>query len=368
MNGGISFAFWDNINEPKNGESYSDVFERHIALAQEVESLGFASYFVIEHQNRPTDIVTTPSVYLTAVARQTTKLRLGAMMWQLPFYHPIRLAQEVALLDQLSHGRVEFGTGLGVHEHEFLRWGVDYYKRAAISEEVMQVVKACWTEDEVTFEGEFFKFDEALPSPPTFQKPYPPIWVAGHSPASMEFAARNNYGIAKNGDTDDIVAERFDLYRHTWRECGHIGKIPGIFLQRLVHVAETDELAHAEARQYLATGTNRFEQGPINATRIGWGSHKRGMGSDGERADSKARGATIAKAATNYDFNIENGLAIVGSPSTVAARIRDGQSSMGYTTFCTTHDFGGMPAEMVKRSIELFGNEVIPSFERGEDS
>src|SRR6266498_2489083 len=120
-------------------------------------SLEFAFWDAVGGYSPPGRI-TAPSVYLTAIARATTKLRFGAMMWQLPLYHPIRLAQEVAMLDQLSRGRVEFGTGIGVHEHEFIRWGVDYYQRASIAEEVLDVVKMAWTQDEVTFKGKHFQF------------------------------------------------------------------------------------------------------------------------------------------------------------------------------------------------------------------
>src|SRR5437764_13208393 len=172
------------------------------------------------------------------------------MMWQLPFTHPIRLAQEVAMLDQLSRGRVEFGTGIGVHEHEFIRWGVDYYQRAAISEEVMIIVKMAWTQDEVTFDGKCFHFDEALPQPKPFQKPYPPIWAAVHSDMAVEFAARNNYHVAQNLDTDEVIARKFNLYRKIWKESEHDGPMPRIFLQRTVHVAETAEKAHEEARRF----------------------------------------------------------------------------------------------------------------------
>src|SRR5438128_9083414 len=175
------------------------------------------------------------------------------MIWQLPFYHPLRLAQEVAMLDQLSRGRVEFGTGIGVHEHEFIRCGMDYYQRAAVAEEVLDVVKMAWTQDEVTFKGKYFQLEEALPQPKPYQEPHPPIWAAVHSDASIENAARRGYNMAKNGDTDEIVAEKFDRYRQVWRESGHQTD-PRIFLMRTVHVAETDEKAHEEASQFLAQG------------------------------------------------------------------------------------------------------------------
>jgi alkanesulfonate monooxygenase SsuD/methylene tetrahydromethanopterin reductase-like flavin-dependent oxidoreductase (luciferase family) len=358
----LDFAFWDALPHSSTGTAIADEFDRHIRTAQRIEELGWHSYFVIEHQNAPQG-VSAPSVYLTAVARETSRLRLGAMMWQLPFYNPLRLAQEVAMLDQLSRGRVEFGTGIGVHEHEFIRWGVDYYQRAAISEEVLQVVKMAWTQSEVTFEGKYFHFDEALPHPKPFQQPYPPIWAAVHSDVSVEFAARNNYHVAKNLDTDEVVAGKFALYRRVWNESGHVGPMPRMFLMRTVHVAPTDEQAHDEAREFVAAGAERVGGGPIAQTRIGWGSHSRGMGTDSERADNKARGQTMAQAARDYDFNISNGLAIVGSPSTVIARLQAGQQQIGYDVFCTNHQIGRMPREMVERSVQLFGKEVIPAFQ-----
>jgi alkanesulfonate monooxygenase SsuD/methylene tetrahydromethanopterin reductase-like flavin-dependent oxidoreductase (luciferase family) len=356
----LDFAFWDSFGT--GGGAPADTFDEHIRLAQRIEELGWQSYFVIEHQNAPMG-TTTPSVYLTAVARATSRLRFGAMMWQLPLYHPIRLAQEVAALDQLSRGRVEFGTGIGVHEHEFIRWGVDYYQRAAISEEVLQIVKMAWTQDEVTIQGKYFQFDEALPRPKPYQQPYPPIWAAVHSDASVQFAARNNYNIAKNLDTDEVVAGKFDLFRKTWHESGHPGDLPRIFLMRVVHVAETDERAHEEARAHLVGSEARLVGGgPIAQTRVGWGSHSRGMGADSERADNKARGVTMAEAAGNYDFNIEQGLALVGSPETIIRRLEDGRQRMGYDLLCTNHQVGRMPSELVNKSIELFGKEVIPAF------
>ena len=122
----LDFALWDGVGGYSSGDTQmAGVYDDHIRLAEEIEGLGWHSYFVIEHQNSPVGRITSPTVFLTAVARATSRLRIGAMMWQLPFYHPIRLAQDVAMLDHLSRGRVEFGTGIGVHEHEFIRWGVD---------------------------------------------------------------------------------------------------------------------------------------------------------------------------------------------------------------------------------------------------
>ncbi|HXQ49463.1 MAG TPA: LLM class flavin-dependent oxidoreductase [Stellaceae bacterium] len=362
----LDFAFWDAVGGyGTSTEVMADIYDEHIRLAREIEEMGYHSYFVIEHQNSPIGRITAPTVYLTAVARATTKLRIGAMMWQLPLYHPLRLAQEVAMLDQLSRGRVEFGTGIGVHEHEFIRWGVDYYQRAAISGEVLQLVKMAWTQDEVTFKGKYFTFDEALPQPKPFQKPYPPIWAAVHSDAAIEFAARGNFHVSQNLDTDEVVARKFELYRKIWRECKHPGPMPRVFLQRQIHVAETDAKAREEAEPWLvnpAGGAVPVGGGPIEKTRIGWGTNPRGMGSDSMRPDDAARGLTIRRSGESWDFNIDNGLAIVGSPETVRRKLEEGKKLIGYDIFCGNHEIGRMPKDQVLKSIRLLGKEVIPAF------
>jgi len=102
--------------------------------------------------------------------------------------------------------------------------------------------------------------------------------------------------------------------------------------------------------------------GPIERTRIGWGTHARGMGRDSERPDDRARGETIQRSGQDYDYNIENGLAVVGSPETVIRLLEAGKKRIGYDIFCTNHQVGHMPKELVHSSIELFGSRVIPAF------
>ena len=369
----LRFALWDSFPESEvdGGSSISEVYDRHIGLARLVEELGYHSYFVIEHQNR--ELISSPSVYLTAIARETSVLRIGAMIWQLPFHHPLRLAEEVGMLDQLSHGRVEFGTGIGIHEHEFIRWGLDFYARGAMSQEALEIIKMAWTQDEVTYDGKYWQFNEALPAPKPFQKPTPPIWVGAHSKAALEFAAKGNYHVSQNIDIDDVVAEKFDYYRKVWRECNHDGPMPGIFLQRIVHVAETDAKAREEAEKHLvgratlpvagamATGGS-FGRSRVSGSKIGWGSSPRGMGTESDLPDNVERGRVFKMMGQSYDFSIENGVAIIGSPETVTRKIQEQQKYIGYDLLATTHGFGDMPPDMVEKSIKLFGKEVIPAF------
>src|SRR5438093_298467 len=231
----------------------ADVYDEHIRAAQEAEQLGYKYYFSIEHQTSTISYLSAPNVYLTALARNTSALRFGVMIYQLPFHHPIRLAQDAAMLDHLSRGRLEFGAGTGVSPHEFMRWNMPFERRREISEEALEIIVKAWTEDRVTYDGEFFKYVEVLTTPKPYQQPHPPVWFAAHSAASFEYAARHNFNVSQNIDIDPVIAEKFATWRQLWKECGHTRPMPRTFVTPPAHVAETDEQAREEAAAHLAT-------------------------------------------------------------------------------------------------------------------
>jgi len=132
-----------------------------------------------------------------------------------------------------------------------------------------------------------------------------------------------------------------------------------------VHVAETDTGADEEARQFLASpagGAVRVGGGPIAPTRIGWGTHPRGMGRDSERPDDKTRGETMRMAVQSYEFNLEHGLAIVGSPETVIRQLEAGQKRIGYDLFCTNHEIGRCPSTWYGIPLNSLGTRSFPRF------
>jgi alkanesulfonate monooxygenase SsuD/methylene tetrahydromethanopterin reductase-like flavin-dependent oxidoreductase (luciferase family) len=354
--GQLEFGVWDGFaaHEMALSPVAADVYEQHLQEAQLAEELGYHYYFTIEHQNSHVGQITAPSVYLCAVAQRTSRLRIGAMIYQLPFYNPMRLAQEAAMLDHLSRGRLEFGTGIGVHEHEFIRWNLPFYQRREMSTEALEIIVKAWTEETVSYQGKYWQFDEALPAPKPYQKPYPPIWVGAHSPASLEYAAKHNYHVSQNLDVDSVVAEKFELYRRVWRQCEHPGPMPRTFLMRAVHVAETDEIARAEAERPLLM-TRTLGRDGIARTRIGFKGNE-----DTPTARELAR--VFQGMSSSYDFWIDNGLALVGSPETVARRLAQQRQLIGYNLFCANHRFGPMPVEQSLKSLKLFGDEVIPAF------
>lgn len=343
-----------------NANTAADVYDTHIRQAKLMESVGFDAYWTLEHQGSYVGAVTSPQIFLTAVAQNTERIRLGTMIWQLPFHHPIRLAQDIAMLDHLSHGRVEFGTGIGVHEHEFIRWGLDFYSRQEMGEEMLEIIEQAWNGDgTVTYDGKFWKFDEAMVQPMPFQKPIP-IWAAVHSARAIEWAARKGYDMAQNIDTDESMVKKFADWRDLWKKAGHTGPMPRQFLMRVVHVAETDAKALEQAEKYLMEA-NTLGRELVAASRVGFGSNPRGMGTE-DSDDIRERGRIFRESSRSFDFWIENGLALVGSPETVAKAIAERRESIGFDHFAGKFHIGRMPHEMVERSIRMFGEEVIPAF------
>lgn len=360
--GKLEFGIWDQMQtyEVMTAASAADVYDTHIRQAKLMEAAGFGYYWTLEHQGSYVGAVTSPSVFLSALARETESLRLGTMIWQLPFHNPVRLAEEVAMLDHLSHGRAEFGAGIGVHEHEFIRWGMNFYDRQEMGDEMMDIIEMAWSGTPVTYRGKFYDFEDALIQPQPYNKQGIPIWAAVHSPRAMEFAARRGYNMAQNIDTDESMVAKFADWRRMWTAAGHAGPMPRQFLMRVVHVAETDTKAREQAEQYIME-SNTLGRELVSTSRVGFGVNPRGTGTE-DTPDIRERGRIFRESSKSFDFWVDNGLALVGSPETVARKIAQGSEEIGYDHFAGKFHIGRMPHDMVEKSFQLFGKEVIPAF------
>jgi alkanesulfonate monooxygenase SsuD/methylene tetrahydromethanopterin reductase-like flavin-dependent oxidoreductase (luciferase family) len=188
--------------------------------------------------------------------------------------------------------------------------------------------------------------------------------VGAHSQHSLDYAACHNFHVGQNIDVDAVVAEKFAYFRAAWQAQGHPGPMPRTLLARHVHVATSDAQARAEAEPELLKGFFGAARGVgagLEHTRIGFGGDPRGTG--GERSpDIDERGRVFAAMTQSYDFWINNGLALVGSPETVIRQLTEQQQRVGYDVFLAQHHFADMPAEQVEASLKLFGEEVLPAF------
>jgi alkanesulfonate monooxygenase SsuD/methylene tetrahydromethanopterin reductase-like flavin-dependent oxidoreductase (luciferase family) len=138
----LEFGLFDSFGpfEMQEFPSTLEVYEAHVRDAQEAEQLGYRYYFFIEHQNSPVCSLTAPNIFLTALACRTSILRFDLMIYQLPFHHPIRLAQDLTTLDQLSRERLEFSTGTGVLMHEFVLWNLPFEQQHAMTAEALEII------------------------------------------------------------------------------------------------------------------------------------------------------------------------------------------------------------------------------------
>ena len=347
----LKFAYTDlSDHQFMTSASLADIYKLQIWEAQMAEQLGFDQA-----------MCTAPSVFMSSVAQATSSIRLSVHIYLMPFHNPLRLAQDVAMLDQLSEGRVEFGAGSGVLKHEFTRWDLPFDERREMSEEALEIVKLAWTQESFTYDGKYWKFEEALPWPMPYQKPHPPIWLACASPNSFERAARDNLNVAMALDPPDLTAEKLSTWRSLWKEAGHEGPMPHSSHLRTVYVAETDKKAREEVDSYIRV-TNFLTQSPrVERTKIGM---DRGSGTPGATTGDHTpeRLEAYRRMGSGVDFWIESGRALVGNPDTVARGIEEQQRLIGFDHLACTFRPGNIPTPLVEKSMKLFGREIIPAF------
>ena len=342
--------FFDDVPEA------IDRYETMIREVQLEEEVGFKYHFTIEHQSVYFGQIQSPMVYLAALAQRTSKIRFAQMVLATPFHHPMRFAMDAAMVDQLSRGRLEVGVGLGAYEYESDRWNIPYSERRKRFPEFMEIVKKAWTEECINYDGKFWQLDNAIALPRPYQKPHPPLWFAGRSRGSLEWAAANNANIGSFLIPDDEIAEAFSEYREVCKEFGHTAEtMPHNYMFRAVYVADTDEQAYKEIAPYLhhaySLGEDKYDWMP----KLGYYEIEKTK--RGQRGGNMFRGTK-----TGIDFWLDNNIAYVGSPATVVQKIRESQKLVGFDVFGARFRFGAMSDEKVMNSIRMFGEKVIPAF------
>ncbi len=192
-------------------EVYADIID-HMVWA---ESLGFEDANFLEHHFTDDGYIPSPLIAATAVAARTRKMRVGTNIAILPLYDPVRLAEDGAVLDVISNGRLDLGVGLGYRPEEYAGYGIDLKSRGERANEALQIIRRLWQGEKVTFHGKHFHIDGAQVTPRPVQQPNPPIWVGGFSRAAVRRAAR--YG---DGYTGPANKQMVDMYREELRKAG----------------------------------------------------------------------------------------------------------------------------------------------------
>lgn len=346
----ISFGIFDWIDD--GGDRSVDYLGR-LKLLEYADRAGFWGYHLAEHHGTPLGGAPSPNVFLGAVAARTRRLRLGPLVSLLPLYDPLRLLEEICMLDQLSQGRLELGVGRGVSPDELALFGVDAAVSKAMFEEALRVILMGLETGRVDFEGAFYRYhDVRIPLRPR-QQPYPPLWYPGANADSVPWIGRHGFNtlfawisewlFRTQGTTTREQLARYEqeLERHrteAGRLNGHVPQ-PRYGLVRHVYVADGDRRAREEARP----------------------AHDRFFAHFNDMA-LKRHGREIYPA--DFEAFIDEGFLLVGSPATVAERIATGMKAAGGNYFVSVFAFGGLASEQYLRSVDLFAREVMPVVQR----
>ncbi|HVV63175.1 MAG TPA: LLM class flavin-dependent oxidoreductase [Pseudolabrys sp.] len=335
----LKFGIFDHLDS--NGAALGAVYEQRLRLIELIEREGFAAYHLAEHHSTPLGMASSPSVFLAAAIGRTRTIRLGPLVYVLPLYHPLRLYEEVCMLDHLSGGRMMLGVGRGgaLIEHE--RYGVDPKAAPAMYHEAFAVLMRAFESDVVDFDGKFFKFKDYLVQAKPVQRPHPPLWYGAPNAEAVGWAAPRSINVVSLGPAARARAIS-DRYRAEWSNLGRsAAQLPMIGITRHIVVADTDDAAQKIAR--------RAYQRWRDAMDFLW---------------RHANADFVLKEI--YPDSFESlqaiGHGIAGSPATVRDYLARLQSDSGVNYVLCQMIFGDIGEQEAATSLQLFSRQVMPSF------
>jgi len=336
----MKFGIFDHIDDA--GTPLGQLYDERLTIAEAYERAGFYGYHVAEHHTTPLGAAASPALMFAALSQRTKTLRFGPMVYLLPFYHPLRLIEEVCMIDQMSGGRFQLGVGRGVSMYETMAYGLDFAKTQAMYHEAFQVLMKGLTSDELDFAGEFYKFDKQPMVLKPLQKPHPPLWYGITLPANAAWPAENHVNVIALG-LRDSTSTAIKAYRDTRAKHGFDpnGTLMGV--SRHIVVADTDDAAMAIARRAYPRWRASFR----------WLFARHG---------AEPRIIPIYPPSFDELLPLNNGCA--GSPETVLRFVKAEIEANGCNYFVPQMVFGDMTLKESLRSIELFAKEIMPAFAR----
>jgi alkanesulfonate monooxygenase SsuD/methylene tetrahydromethanopterin reductase-like flavin-dependent oxidoreductase (luciferase family) len=334
----LEFGVFDHLD--RNDLPLRDYYEQRLKIIEALDRSGFYAYHVAEHHFTPLGMAPSPSVFLSAIGQRTKRLRFGTFVYALPVHHPLRVLEEICMLDHMSGGRLEIGFGRGSVPFEISYYGQSAEERQQIYAERLELILKAFTVSTLDWNGRYDQFKNVPMELAPLQKPHPPLWYGAHSPDSAERAARKGLNIVTN-DMPANAREIIARYRQVWCEVQGSAPLPKMGLVRFVLVADSDAKAMTIARRaYLRWRASFTHLSELNGT----------------MPDSPLN-------AESFDAVISQGQAVAGTPETVreflAAQIADSGANYVVGQFC----FGDLKFEEMLSSVELFTARVMPALQ-----
>jgi len=336
----MKFGVFDHVDA--SGLALGEHLENRLRMVEAYDRCGIHAYHVAEHHSTPLGYACSPSVYLSAVIQRTKRIRIGPLIFILPLYHPLRLVEEICMLDHMSGGRFMLGIGRGASPIEAGFYGLPMDEQQRRYFEATEVILKALQSDTLDHDGEFFRFENVPMTLRPLQKPHPELWYASRAPESFDWAARagaNTVTLAH----DDQVRNLTDIFRQSWVEAGNdIADLPLVGVSRHVVVAPTD----AEAKALAASAYEKW----VASFRKLWLDNGRPTPMTDLYPDTWSELEAM-----------KNGIA--GSPDTVRRYVLEEVERCGTNYLVSWFAFGDLSVEDVTRSVELFAEHVMPAFD-----
>ena len=331
----MQFGVFDHMDDA--GRDPGHQLEERLRLIELYDRSPFHAYHLAEHHGTPLGLAPSPNLFLAAAAQRSKRLRMGPMVLLLPLYPPVRLIQEICMLDHMTGGRLELGVGRGVSPIEVAFFGLDPAAGAEQFAEVLEVVLKGLGGGELTHAGRFYNLDRVPMVMQPVQRPHPPLWYGINREESVPRVAARAMNVMANGPAAR-VRTLTDAYRREWQRLGRDpAAMPFLAMSRHVVVAESG----AEARAIAARAYRP------------WRRHIEKLW--------KERGVPFPLAPQlpeEFEALERSGLAIAGTPDEVRARVAEQAETAGITYLCARLAFGDMTYEEAAASAGLFASEV----------
>ena len=337
-------VWYDFRNPPQWKQPYPQLYNETIEQIVFAEQLGFDAVWISEHHFVEDGYVSSPLGVAAAIAVRTTRIKIGTNLLLLPLHHPLRVAEDGALVDILSDGRFRLGVGQGYKVEEFDVFGIERRERGTRLEEELEIIRRAWSGERFRYDGEHYQYEDILVTPPPVQKPHPPFFIGARSDRATRRVAR--FGAALLIGADNLPRQ-YRLFSDAWAEAGQKPVDPPAAFLCGIYLDEDPERAWASAANYAFYQQNLYRQ---------WA---------GEAADfvthAQAQALSLDEFKGMDDRSILMGNAtIIGTPDECLAEIRRRRSQVPFQHLCFWARLPGMPADKALQSLELFADQVLP--------
>lgn len=331
--------------------SHREVYQGFYDRAELADAVGMDAYYITEHHFDPSfQILPSPHLLIPALALKTTKIRLGVMCTILPQHHPVRVAEEIRMMDLVSDGRLEMGFGRGAQGHEQAGYGVDRAHSAELFDQSLELVTKLLRDNEVdSYDAGPWKGGPVKLVPDATQRPYPPMWMTAVSDASLAKGGQLGLRMATSFMEASEVERTLGVYQKAWAAAHNDGSKGYYASMHHIFVAETEEEAAEVARPHIENWLGDWlkivGEAPKDGTvDKGYEDHAEYF----KRISSTAFADAIAK-----------DMVVFGTPDQVTDQLLR-FAERGVDEFMGWFQFGGLSSEEANRSLKLFGTEVAP--------